>query len=284
MDAIKRFKSIIKIGTPTTIAFTFADLIFGILAITYLELAEVSLLMSSTTLLALTSISIMYRKMKKRADDVEEFVNEFKGVDKIYGANSILISIVDVLIGIMIVLTTSLAVAGVFTKTIKICILGSRIGGRVIQVKKSQNLYRTLSFSGVLYGLVRKEKFLVGVKDMFKKLGLLLWGNKVTGAMTGALSASFVFFQTILPQFANDYIYAAIAFVLMYILACLLGGEYLYQIVQRFAEKNLSKEKLAIAKANEKKALEITQQLEKAKRIVKEYENAKALLDTVPKE
>lgn len=185
MEASKKLKLIKKIGIPTAITFSFTDIILGILTISYIDLLVPSVLTSSATLIILIALYNSYKRIKARASDVEEFVKENKLVERIFDKNSIITSVLDVAIGLMLIYsTTVLFVIGV-SKVVKLIAIGSKTGGKIIQLKKSQNLLRNVTFGGAVYVSIRDKKFMVEAKKMFKKILQVLNSNKISLLLSG---------------------------------------------------------------------------------------------------
>jgi len=109
---------------------------------------------------------------------------------------------------------------------------------------------------------------------LLKNYFTIMWGNKITGTMSGILGAGLVYFQATLPQYAGIIWIAAIAFVVCYNIAAFTGGEYFYQILDRIAKANLKKEEYAKIKAAEAKA----KQIALAKDLIAKVEEAKKLI------
>ncbi len=103
-----------------------------------------------------------------------------------------------------------------------------------------------------------------------KNYWALVWGNKITGVVAGVLGAGLAYYQTLLPEISGIWYYALIAFVLVYNVAIVLGGEALSQILDRFAQAKLKKEDYKKIKEAEAKAKEI------AKKVDEEFKKLQA--------
>ena len=178
----KAFDKYMKWLNPATISFSLIDLLLGILALSYANLMIPAVLTSTTTLLLIVSIFIKYKSLKKKAIEIGQSIDDVLGkyikLDKVYGTSSIIVGAVDVFIGLLAILSTSIAIVGVFSSTIKVIV----IGGKAIHFKKAQNLARTVSFASLIYISVRKKNYLLGVKNMFKKVFSILNSNKISFA------------------------------------------------------------------------------------------------------
>lgn len=105
---------------------------------------------------------------------------------------------------------------------------------------------------------------------LLKNYWTLVWGNKITGLTAGILGGGLVYFQNLYPQFAGVWYYALIAFVVIYNVAIIIGGETLAQILDRFAQAKLKKEDYKKIKEAEAKAKEI------AKKVDEEFKKLQA--------
>lgn len=105
---------------------------------------------------------------------------------------------------------------------------------------------------------------------LLKNYWTLVWGNKFTGLTAGILGGGLVYFQNLYPQIAGVWYYALIAFVAIYNIAILIGGETLTQILDRFAQAKLKKEDYKKIKEAEAKAKEI------AKKVDEEFKKLQA--------
>jgi hypothetical protein len=286
-NKIKQFIKNLKWLNPTVITLSFVDLLLGLLAISYIDLSTPALIASLSSLTMIFAIFTKFQSLKKQTIKLGIHAEELLKYSKNYNCSSLIWGLLDVIFGGLAIVATSIAFLSTISSMFKFKIVA--VGNKLITLQKIQSVFKMftknkkLTQSGAIIGIsyiaLRNKKFLKEIKIMFKKFFTLLWGNKITGLMTGAASASFVYFQDILPQFAESYLYAGIAFVVMYIFACFFGGEYLYQIVQRFADKKLSKEQAAIVKANAEKAKKAAEELENAKKVVEQYEKAQALIN-----
>ena len=103
------------------------------------------------------------------------------------------------------------------------------------------------------------------VKTYFTKV----WGNKITGLFSGVTASLCAYWQPVFPVATGCWWIALLVGVVFFNLAIMFGGETVKQIIARFAEQHLSNE--------QKKELK---KIEKAERVVKEYEESVKLLAT----
>ena len=157
--------------------------------------------------------------------------------------------------GIALGLTTLL------TKTISIVFVISATQGLKITIKR------------IIKSITYKEGN--DKMKLIKNYLTLIWGNKITGATSGILAAGLVYYQAALPEYAGIAWIAIVAFIVFYNFAALLGGEYLYQILDRVAKANLKKEEYARIKAEEARIREIA----KAKEFLAKVDEARKLVD-----
>ena len=103
------------------------------------------------------------------------------------------------------------------------------------------------------------------VKTYFTKA----WGNKITGLFSGVTASLCAYWQPVFPVATGCWWFALLVGVVFFNLAIMFGGETVKQIIARFAEEHLTKE--------QKKELK---KIEKAEKVVKEYEESVKLLAT----
>lgn len=103
------------------------------------------------------------------------------------------------------------------------------------------------------------------VKTYFTKA----WGNKITGLFSGVTASLCAYWQPVFPVATGCWWIALLVGVVFFNLAIMFGGETVKQIIARFAEEHLTKE--------QKKELK---KIEKAEKVVKEYEESVKLLAT----
>ena len=103
------------------------------------------------------------------------------------------------------------------------------------------------------------------VKTYFTKV----WGNKITGLFSGVTASLCAYWQPVFPVATGCWWIALLVGVVFFNLAIMFGGETVKQIIARFAEQHLSNE--------QKKELK---KIEKAEKVVKEYEESVKLLAT----
>ena len=103
------------------------------------------------------------------------------------------------------------------------------------------------------------------VKTYFTKV----WGNKITGLFSGVTASLCAYWQPVFPVATGCWWFALLVGVVFFNLAIMFGGETVKQIIARFAEEHLTKE--------QKKELK---KIEKAEKVVKEYEESVKLLAT----
>lgn len=103
------------------------------------------------------------------------------------------------------------------------------------------------------------------VKTYFTKV----WGNKITGLFSGVTASLCAYWQPVFPVATGCWWIALLVGVVFFNLAIMFGGETVKQIIARFAEQHLSNE--------QKRELK---KIEKAEKVVKEYEESVKLLAT----
>ena len=103
------------------------------------------------------------------------------------------------------------------------------------------------------------------VKTYFTKV----WGNKITGLFSGVTASLCAYWQPVFPVATGCWWFALLVGIVFFNLAIIFGGETVKQIIARFAEEHLTKE--------QKKELK---KIEKAEKVVKEYEESVKLLAT----
>lgn len=103
------------------------------------------------------------------------------------------------------------------------------------------------------------------VKTYFTKA----WGNKITGLFSGVTASLCAYWQPVFPVATGCWWIALLVGVVFFNLAIMFGGETVKQIIARFADEHLTKE--------QKKELK---KIEKAEKVVKEYEESVKLLAT----
>jgi hypothetical protein len=147
----------------------------------------------------------------------------------------------------LIAYALSSAVAIFVTKALSTLAIISATQGIKVSIKRFlMPLIKTLTYKEGN----DKMKFL---KNYFT----LMWGNKITGTSIGVGFAGLVWFQTLVPYATACWWIALITFVVFYNLGAILGGEYLYQILERLKSKALTKEQNAKLKAIEERAKEL---------------------------
>lgn len=279
-----KFNKFLKFANPTTISFSLIDFLVGVLAITYVNLTDFAVISSASTLIIISTVYMYFQRLKKSQENIEEFLEKYASVNKAYGKTSIILSLLDVLIGILIILSFSSTIAstGLLYKGIKTII----IGGKVIHIKKAQNLARTTTILGLGYANYRKTKFLKGaytnMVKFFKTAFAWLWANKKTllGTATAILAGIITAISANLDLIASlpDLLWLGInwtgiiAGLIIFILAELgisgKGFESIKAYTQRIADLKIAKTEAQQAKAKAE-----------AQKIVEQYEKAKALLN-----
>ena len=115
----------------------------------------------------------------------------------------------------------------------------------------------------------KMSKLVAGLKNYWT----LVWGNKITGTIPAIGFAVVSYIQTLFTFATGNIWIALLVFVIVYNIAIFGGGEYLHQILARIDEKTKNKEL--------KKQLKKVQH---AQAIVDQYEEAKKIVASAPKQ
>lgn len=228
------------------------------------------------------------------AQVIEWAIKKLKSYDnekKLYNLSAIILSVLDVLCGIISIFYTSMIV----TSVIASIICGTIWGGRFIQLIKAERLAKALkilSTASITYITVRKKrsefmkKFFDNLKNNPFTIVFALIGGGVMGFAAYKLAQLYF---VALPQWAYILI-AIVAAVLTVVFVVLLGWDNLKSAILRSAKKTLSKdgyntlvETVDALKAKEAEQAEIAaataahdREVEQARQIIAEREKQNA--------
>lgn len=223
-------------------------------------------------------------------DKLQSYDNE----KKLYNFSAIILSVLDVLCGMIAIFYAGMLATSVVTSII----CGTIWTGRLIQIIKAERLAKALkilSVASLSYIAVRKKRseYMKSFKNAIKNNPLTILFAALGGVVMGYASyLAAVKFFVALPQYA--YILMAIGCaILTIVLIVLLGWDTAKSAVLRTAKKTLTKEnyeklvgfvseledKQKAEKEAQEKAEAHQKDVEKAKAIVNDYENAKKLLE-----
>ncbi len=228
------------------------------------------------------------------AQIIEWAIKKLKSYDnekKLYNLSAIILSVLDVLCGIISIFYTSMIV----TSVIASIICGTIWGGRFIQLIKAERLAKALkilSTASITYITVRKKrsefmkKFFDNLKNNPFTIVFALIGGGVMGFAAYKLAQLYF---VALPQWAYILI-AIVAAVLTVVFVVLLGWDNLKSAILRSAKKTLSKdgyntlvETVDALKAKEAEQAEIAaataahdREVEQARQIIAEREKQNA--------
>lgn len=228
------------------------------------------------------------------AQVIEWAIKKLKSYDnekKLYNLSAIILSVLDVLCGIISIFYTSMIV----TSVIASIICGTIWGGRFIQLIKAERLAKALkilSTASITYITVRKKRseFMKKFFDNLKNNPLTIVFALIGGGVMGfaAYKLAQLYFVA-LPQWAYILI-AIVAAVLTVVFVVLLGWDNLKSAILRSAKKTLSKdgyntlvETIDALKAKEAEQAEIAaataahdREVEQARQIIAEREKQNA--------
>ena len=228
------------------------------------------------------------------AQVIEWAIKKLKSYDnekKLYNLSAIILSVLDVLCGIISIFYTSMIV----TSVIASIICGTIWGGRFIQLIKAERLAKALkilSTASITYITVRKKRseFMKKFFDNLKNNPLTIVFALIGGGVMGfaAYKLAQLYFVA-LPQWAYILI-AIVAAVLTVVFVVLLGWDNLKSAILRSAKKTLSKdgyntlvETVDALKAKEAEQAEIAaataahdREVEQARQIIAEHEKQNA--------
>lgn len=228
------------------------------------------------------------------AQVIEWAIKKLKSYDnekKLYNLSAIILSVLDVLCGIISIFYTSMIV----TSVIASIICGTIWGGRFIQLIKAERLAKALkilSTASITYITVRKKRseFMKKFFDNLKNNPLTIVFALIGGGVMGfaAYKLAQLYFVA-LPQWAYILI-AIVAAVLTVVFVVLLGWDNLKPAILRSAKKTLSKdgyntlvETVDALKAKEAEQAEIAaataahdREVEQARQIIAEREKQNA--------
>lgn len=228
------------------------------------------------------------------AQVIEWAIKKLKSYDnekKLYNLSAIILSVLDVLCGIISIFYTSMIV----TSVIASIICGTIWGGRFIQLIKAERLAKALkilSTASITYITVRKKRseFMKKFFDNLKNNPLTIVFALIGGGVMGfaAYKLAQLYFVA-LPQWAYILI-AIVAAVLTVVFVVLLGWDNLKSAILHSAKKTLSKdgyntlvETVDALKAKEAEQAEIAaataahdREVEQARQIIAEREKQNA--------
>lgn len=228
------------------------------------------------------------------AQVIEWAIKKLKSYDnekKLYNLSAIILSVLDVLCGIISIFYTSMIV----TSVIASIVCGTIWGGRFIQLVKAERLAKALkilSTASITYITVRKKRseFMKKFFDNLKNNPLTIVFALIGGGVMGfaAYKLAQLYFVA-LPQWAYILI-AIVAAVLTVVFVVLLGWDNIKSAILRSAKKTLSKdgyntlvETVDALKAKEAEQAEIAaataahdREVEQARQIIAEREKQNA--------
>lgn len=172
-----------------------------------------------------------------------EKIKKFDNERKLYNLSAIILSVLDVLCGIIAIFYTSMLA----TSIVASILCGTIWGGRFIQVVKTERLAKSLKVmttASLAYIAVRKKRSEY-MKNIFKNIK----NNPLTivFAIIGGAVMSFVTYTLAqlyfinLPQYLY-FIFAAVAAIITMIIVVVLGWDTAKGAVLRSAKKHLSDE------------------------------------------
>ena len=228
------------------------------------------------------------------AQVIEWAIKKLKSYDnekKLYNLSAIILSVLDVLCGIISIFYTSMIV----TSVIASIICGTIWGGRFIQLIKAERLAKALkilSTASITYITIRKKrsefmkKFFDNIKNNPLTIVFALIGGGVMGFAAYKLAQLYF---VALPQWAYILI-AIVAAILTVVFVVLLGWDNLKSAILRSAKKTLSTdgyntlvETVDALKAKEDEQAEIAaataahdKEVEQARQIIAEREKQNA--------
>ncbi len=214
-------------------------------------------------------------------------IDSYDSEKKLYNVSAIILSILDVICGIITIFYTAMAV----TSVILSIICGTVWGGRVIQLIKVQrlaNALKVMSTASIAYITVRKRRseYMKKIFDNLKNNPLTIVFSIIGGGVIGFASYKFAQLNFVaLPQWALILL-AVIAAIITVVLIVLLGWDNLKSAILRSAKKTLSAdgynkliEYVDIIKSKETEQAEIAaktaahdKEIEHARLVIAEYE------------
>lgn len=229
-------------------------------------------------------------------------LDSYDSEKKLYNISAIILSILDVICGVIAIFYTSMVV----TSVVASIVCGTIWSGRCIQLIKAERLAKSLkvlSTASIAYIAVRKKrsefmkKILQNMKNNPLTIIFALLGGGIMAFATYSLAQ--LYFIT-LPHWLYI-VFAVIAAIITILLVFVLGWDSVKSAILRSAKKNLSKENynlildtinsLEVAekeskreeaeKANAEKIK--LKEVEKAKVIVAQYEAQKAAYENAQK-
>lgn len=196
-------------------------------------------------------------------------IDSYDSEKKLYNISAIVLSILDVICGIIAIFYAGMLV----TSVIASIICGTVWSGRFIQLIKTERLAKSLkvlSTASLAYIAVRKKRseymknILKNIKNNPLTIVFALLGGGIMAFVTYKLAQ--LYFIT-LPHYLYI-IFAVIAAIITIVLVFVLGWDSVKSAVLRSAKKNLSKE-------NYEKVIELVGTLESTEKDAKQAEVAK---------
>lgn len=222
---------------------------------------------------------------------LENLAEKLHKESKVYGTLTIILSVLDVLTGLICIVFTSIQITAFITSLLS----GSVVCSRAIQVLKSRNLIKTIALiNGVsasyIIGRAKKGEYM---KNFFKanKFSLIL----ATG-LGGIVGCSAFFLMPLVwataPLYASILISCGIG-ITIWLMVFFLGKEKTFEYLLRVGTKYLPEDKISqvieiankfteevkVAEKEEIEKKKLESEKLKAKKIIEEYENAKKILE-----
>lgn len=232
----------------------------------------------------------MTAQNEKLLGKLEGLAEKLEKEQKAYGILTIILSVLDVLTGILCIFLTSVQITAVVTSILS----GSVVGSRAIQVLKSRNLIKTVALinglsASYVVSRVKKGEYM---KNFLKANKYSILSAIGLGGIVGTSTFFLMPLVWLAPLYAKILIACGVGIV-VFLLVFFLGREKFMQYALRIATKHLPNDKienvLDIAnkfneemsklEAEEKEKKELEAKKKQAKKIVEEYENAKKLLE-----
>jgi len=197
---IEKFLRQLKWLNPTVIAFSVIDLLLGLLAISFIDLATPAVFASLTSVTLIFAVYEKFKSLKKQAEKLNIYAEKLLNLSKYYNASSLIWGLLDVIFGSIAIIATSIAFLSTLSSVAKLKVVS--LGNKLINLQKIQNTLQTVGankkvknllqiagLSGIVYIITRGEKFLKGVKNMFKKIFAVLNSNKISTLLSGTAIA-----------------------------------------------------------------------------------------------
>jgi signal transduction histidine kinase len=291
-NKIERFLRQLKWLNPTVIAFSVTDLLLGLLAISMIDLAATAVLASLTSVSLILAVYAKFKSLKKQAEKLGIYADKLFALSKYYNVSALVWGLLDVIFGSIAIVATSIAFLSTLSSVAKLKVVS--LGSKFINLQKIQSTLQTIGksgklkntfqiagLSGIVYIVSRGQKFLKGVKTMFKKLFATLNSNKLSTLLSGtavAVSADAMLGSPILmdilalfnivecPIWLKSVVYGLI----LLLSVAGIKWENIEAYGKRISEKKEFKLAQAVLKAQAKKKQE---NLEKAKALLAEKQS-----------